>query len=44
MHVTEANAERVLVINPEECRPVRRRRRKWEDIIKMRVRIYDLKA
>ena len=44
MHVTEAKAERVLVINPEDCRPVRRRRRKWEDIIKMRVRIYDLKA
>lgn len=43
MHLTEVNTERVLVINAEECRPVRRRC-KCEDIIKMCVTIYDLKA
>ena len=44
MHVTEFNSKKVLVVSPEECGPVRRRRRKWEDIIKTRVRIYDWKV
>jgi len=44
MHVTDVNTESVLVVNPEECRPVRRRRRKREEIIKMSVRIYVWKA
>jgi hypothetical protein len=29
-HVTENNSKRVLVVKPEECRPVRRPRRKRE--------------
>jgi hypothetical protein len=29
MHVKEVNSKKVLVVNPEECGTVRRRRRKW---------------
>ena len=44
MHLKEFNLKRILVVNPEECGTIRRRKRKWEDIIKMRVRIYDWKV
>jgi hypothetical protein len=44
MHVREVNSKRGLVVNPEEFGPGRRRSRKWEGIIKMRVRIYDWKV